>query len=77
MTISDIIKVSKLFKKERRIKAIRVSKEFYEYIKKNFGAPEELIAKAPSNFIDRLGGVPIVIDDDVETWEVEYEKEGE
>lgn len=76
MTINDLIEIAKLFPKERRVKAIKVSKRFYEYIRKNFSA-DETIKEACYNFIDRLGGIPIVIDKDVKTWEIEYEKEGE
>lgn len=72
MAINDLIQIAKLFPKERRVKAIKVSKEFYEYIKKNFGTPDDLIAKAPIGYKEHLGSIPIVIDDDVETWKVEY-----
>ena len=76
MTVNDLIQIAKLFPKERRVKAIKVSKKFYKYIKKNLSA-DDAIKEAYYNFTDRLGGIPIVIDKDVETWEVEYEKEGE
>ena len=75
MKISDLIEVMKLFPKERRVKAIKVSKKFYKYIKKNLGASDDVIKEIYYNFIDRLDGIPIVIDKDVEIYEIEYEED--
>ena len=76
MTINDLIKIAKLFPKERRVKAIRVSEEFYYHIKKDLSAPpEELLKKIPKGFMGGVCGIPIVIDNDVKTYEIEYEKD--
>ena len=75
MTAEDIIKAAKLFPKERRAKAIKVSEKFYYYIKNELGAPpEELLKKIPKGFMGGICGIPVVIDKDVETYEIEYEK---
>ena len=78
MNVSDLIKIAKLFPKERRIKRIKVSYEFYQHIKKYIESmPDYLFQKVQHNCVDSINGASIVIDNDVATWEIEYEEEGE
>ncbi len=69
--VDTLIKVASLFTKERRVKAIKVSQSFYNYVIKSLR--EEDLSKY--GYMTEFIGIPIIIDDDVETYKIEYEGE--
>lgn len=57
------------------VKSIKVSQSMWEYLKRHsidMSTIPDKFSKFESGYIGRFDGVPIIVDDDVEFYEIEY-----
>ena len=79
--VDTLIKAANLFTKVRHAKAIKVSRSFYNYVIKSLREEDVFEEDLSKEDLSRYGymakfiGIPIIIDDDVETYKIEYEGE--
>lgn len=68
----EAMQFAKVFRENPCVKSIKVSQEFWELIKSQTKDLQDELPSVVNGYIGHFTGIPIIIDEDVDTWEVEY-----
>lgn len=68
----EAMQFAKVFRENPCVKSIKVSQEFWELLKSQLIDWQDDSERYAEGYIARFDAIPIIIDDDVDTWEVEY-----
>ena len=68
----EAMQFAKLFRENPCVKSIKVSQEFWDLLKSQSIDWQDVDGFSAEGYITRFDAIPIILDDDVDTWEVEY-----